>query len=163
MNHVLFTLLPPQWDPHTHPEVGAVINPDGESEARRGARVCPGHTEAGSPALRRASLPAEWEERRPLLSRDLISASPQNHQTLQARVEHLLRPLSASAAHDHCCPWSLDVHPAFLGVVGWNLHHLLPALSPGPTTDPLGTSSNSSNFSEPQFPQLQNGITRGLS
>lgn len=59
-------------------------------------------------------------------------------------------------------PW-LSTPPARGWWAGLSTIQVLPALSPVPTTDLLHISSNSLNLSGPQFPQLQNGVTRRLS
>lgn len=58
-------------------------------------------------------------------------------------------------------PW-LSTPPARGWWAGLSTIQVLPALSPGPATDLLHISSNSLNLSGPQFPQLQNGVTRRL-
>jgi len=59
-------------------------------------------------------------------------------------------------------PW-LYTPPSRGWWAGLSTIQVLPALSPGPTTDLLHISSNSLNLSGPQFPQLQNGVKRRLS
>ena len=150
-----------------HSEVGAVINPDGESEAPRWARVCPRHAEAAGPALKRTSLFGEQEERCPYHPPNLISPSSR-----MVRPSGLVPSIALGRAL--VCPHSsqlllsprpwLYTPPSRGWWAGLSTIQVLPALSPGPTTtDPLHTSSNSLNLSGPQFPQLQNGVTRGLS
>ena len=141
-----------------HSEVGAVINPDGESEAPRWAGVCPGHAEAAGPALRRASLFSEREERCPYPQQPHL-AQLQNGQTALGRA--LVCPHSSRLLLSPS-PW-LYTPPSRGWWAGLSTIQVLPALSPGPTTDLLHISSNSLNLSGPQFPQLQNGVKRRLS
>lgn len=63
-SHVLVVAAPARWDPHTLPEVGAVISPDGDLGACEGRRCVLDTQSAGGPAIWRTGLPAEREERR---------------------------------------------------------------------------------------------------
>lgn len=106
----------PQWNPDTHPEAGATISPDGETEEGQGLVL---ETQrAGGPALS-----AKWEEERcpPSLIASSLSAPKITRPGVRAgRLLGPTRPqifpppcllphLSAAAAP------LLAVHPSFQG------------------------------------------------